>query len=493
MIEKIVGSCHDSCQIQSVASRKKIQRFRISEFTNASGTVSWRISGSHSDGTRVRQNFADKVDALRKLGDLEMEVHGNPEPRKSVRTLLSPEEVSEAEVAVQQLEGEGLTNVVAHYLQLRARTRSKGVELDAAIAFFEAHYREEVNEISILNAKNEFLESRGTIAAATKANYEIGLKLLLYPDPNKLIHKFTIKDLEEILKKYRKRGSQRTFRTMFSTFFEWAVRHHYCLENPCKRFDKLPKDNTKIAALSLDEVKRLLFAATQKYDGVAVASVAIGLFAGLRPSEIRDLTGVGIGNSVISVSGGKLRRILNRKTPIPPVLTKWLEKYPFKGFPDGWDSKIKGLKKATKAKRWVSDIIRHTSISFQAERDRNEALTAFNCGTSVEMLNRHYRHSIDDDELVTAFWELTPERLFANKPDVLSPARKRVKWPAKPDLQKLVMCKPMVEAAKDLGVSDVALRKYCVKLEVALPKRGFWSRTGNQMVPKNAVLAMDTD
>ena len=46
---------------------------------------------------------------------------------------------------------------------------------------------------------------------------------------------------------------------------------------------------SQITALSLEESKRLLYAATQLQGGAAAASVAIGLFAGLRPSEICDL------------------------------------------------------------------------------------------------------------------------------------------------------------------------------------------------------------
>ena len=72
-----------------------------------------------------------------------------------------------------------------------------------------------------------------------------------------------------------------------------------------------------------------------------------------------------------------MRRKLKRTVPIPPVLAAWLKKYPFKGLPTGWDYKMKELKKATKAKKWVQDIIRHTSLSFQTERDKDEAITAF--------------------------------------------------------------------------------------------------------------------
>jgi len=137
---------------------------------------------------------------------------------------------------------------------------------------------------------------------------------------------------------------------------------------------------------------------------------------------------------------------------------------------------MRTLKKAAKAKKWVQDIIRHTSITFQTERDKNEALTAYNCGTSIQMMNRHYRDTIDDDKTVTDFWNLTPIRIRKEKPEVDLPAARGISWPPKTSLQKLVWQKPLVHAAADLGVSDVALKKHCVKLGIKLPPRGHWVR-----------------
>ena len=232
----------------------------------------------------------------------------------------------------------------------------------------------------------------------------------------------------------------------------------------------------RIVALSLEESKRLLRAATLLQDGAAAASVAIGIFGGLRPSEIRDLKPDDILKDKIRVSGGKMRRKLKRSVPIPPVLAEWLNEYPFKGLPKGWDYKRKAIKKATKAEKWVADILRHTSITFQTERDRDEARTAFNCGTSIEMMNRHYRDSIDSDAVVQEFWSMTPEKIRRAKLDIEMPSAKKVDWPTKTVLKKLVWEKPLVHAATDLGVSNVALKKRCVKLGIELPPRGHWLR-----------------
>ncbi len=44
------------------------------------------------------------------------------------------------------------------------------------------------------------------------------------------------------------------------------------------------------------------------------------------------------------------------------------------------------------------------------------------------------------------------------------------------ELYELVWSKPMTHLAKELGLSDVGLRKICVKYGIPLPLRGYWSR-----------------
>ena len=44
------------------------------------------------------------------------------------------------------------------------------------------------------------------------------------------------------------------------------------------------------------------------------------------------------------------------------------------------------------------------------------------------------------------------------------------------ELYELVWAKPMTHLSKELGLSDVGLRKICVKFGIPLPPRGYWSR-----------------
>jgi len=224
-------------------------------------------------------------------------------------------------------------------------------------------------------------------------------------------------------------------------------------------------------------VKRLLRAAITYQNGIGTAPVAIALFAGLRPSEVEELAPEDIRASTIIVRGGKKRREADRKVPIPEILKVWLKEFPFRGIPGGWDYKMKVLKKATSAKQWVQDILRHTSISHQAERDKNPGLAETNNGTTRQMMDRHYLSFIDDERAVDEFWNLTPAKIRRARVRVELPTVRQLDWPRKDQLKKLVWQKPLVHAAADLGVSDVALKKHCVKLGINLPPRGHWLRS----------------
>jgi hypothetical protein len=115
-------------------------------------------------------------------------------------------------------------------------------------------------------------------------------------------------------------------------------------------------------------------------------------------------------------------------------------------------------------------------ITYQAERDRNEGMTAFNNGTSKEMMDRHYRDSVDDPREVEKFWAITPKSLAKAGIKVKLPGPTDKDWPPKAKLKKMVRERPMVHVAQDLGVTDVALKKHCVKLGLELPPRGYWLR-----------------
>lgn len=348
--------------------------------------------------------------------------------------------------------------------------------LEHAITFFEKHYKPEISSAGIYQAVKKFLTSRTGRSEQTVEFYRNSLKLLTASDPNKQVHSFTTGDIAAILSNYQHTGTQRTYRRGLNAFFNWAVRAKYCLANPCNHLEALPRQKRNVVILELDEVKRLLKAASAYQEGTMAASIAIMLFAGLRPSELTDLEPTDIREKHLVISGGKMKGRIKRRVPIVPVLEAWLEAYPFTGTPQNWYKRMEVLKTSVQPDKWVSDILRHTSISYQIERDEDIGKVATRNGTSDGMVTLHYRDVVEDPNHVEEYWELTPTAVedVALKGEL--PAQHSVSWPTDTELKKLVWEKPLSQLAKDIGASDTAIRKRCINRGIKLPKNGHWQR-----------------
>ncbi len=61
------------------------------------------------------------------------------------------------------------------------------------------------------------------------------------------------------------------------------------------------------------------------------------------------------------------------------------------------------------------------------------------------------------------------------------------------ELYELVWSKPMLELAKDFGLSDVALAKRCRRLAVPVPGRGYWARVAAGQTPRQSPLKKRAD
>jgi hypothetical protein len=117
------------------------------------------------------------------LAALEAEAAGAEDLQHLQRTILSTEQLSDAEAAIQSLGGARLSQVVGHYLNLEERAKAKDLSLDSAMEFVESRYRPELEEISVLNARTAFLGTRRGRSERTVQFYESCTRKLLHPDP----------------------------------------------------------------------------------------------------------------------------------------------------------------------------------------------------------------------------------------------------------------------------------------------------------------------
>ncbi|MCD8483932.1 MAG: site-specific integrase [Verrucomicrobia bacterium] len=298
------------------------------------------------------------------------------------------------------------------------------------------------------------------------------LKLFENGVADKMVHEIELEHVEAFLQPY-KPVSRRSYTRSINAFVTWCKQRRMCAENPCEYLGKPLADNSEILFLNALETAQLLRTAIAFKKGRMVAPLAIGFFAGLRPSEIAELRQGDFRDGFIHVTGGKLRRKLARKFPIVPLLDQWLQQYPFQEHPSTYVKDLMALRKLVQPENWCQDIVRHTSITYQMERDKDAQMVALNCGTSPQMLNQHYLQVLEVGNDADLYWNLTPDYVMKlaipeGAEDELKPKQKTVNWPDKATLQTWVKTRSLVRIGKDLGVSDNAVRKHCKKMEIDL-------------------------
>jgi hypothetical protein len=114
--------------------------FVISEFTNPSGEVVFRVSGQ-LDGKRVRKNFSTRIEAQAERQALELATLQSETRLRTTATRLDDAQVSEAEVAFHRLVG---------------RTRTLTFYLD----FTLANYRDPIRDMPLAEDAKEYLDLR---------------------------------------------------------------------------------------------------------------------------------------------------------------------------------------------------------------------------------------------------------------------------------------------------------------------------------------------
>lgn len=201
--------------------------------------------------------------------------------------------------------------------------------------------------------------------------------------------------------------------------------------------DKLPETSKVPTILHLDEVKAALKSAmgfkSDKGDaGEFLGVVVLGLFCGLRPSEIQNLGKVKNPYlDYIQLNKGQIRiteEICQKTRSVRTVELKansleWLKyiqekklpicpnPYKYQKYNGALREKILGTRSTDKA--W-NDVYRHTFVTFlyNSAIESKEKLSfdyiLSQVGHSMQVQEKHYRGILLDDENAPDFWKITP-------------------------------------------------------------------------------------
>lgn len=201
--------------------------------------------------------------------------------------------------------------------------------------------------------------------------------------------------------------SRRNDMAAVSVWCTWLLDKGRIAHHPLKglRRPKLPPANKR--TFTAQECGRLLDAARNYLDGRWLATTAVMLFTGCRPSELAQMRLIYGRPPMARIEGGKLRGRANRTVPLLPAAVAWLT---LAGKPESV-LPLHARARCTLAERagveWGPDITRHTYISHRLALVNDDARVAQEAGTSQEMIHRHY-HSLKLPKEGKAWAELRP-------------------------------------------------------------------------------------
>ncbi len=359
--------------------------FVISQFTNPSGEIVFRVAG-WLDGRRVRKNFPTHAEAVAERQTLEIHRLQSETGIRTAATRLTDEQLHEAEAA---------------FRRLAAAPKSLGFYLDYALA----NYRAPEHEITVEAAVAAYLvtkkqdHARGMLSECQLKDIRVRLECFIQSFPGKSLSLLS----REALAAHCQRGNPKpkTFnnrRGILFTFFKFAFCHDWVAANPLEKIPHLRIAHRRGSAqtLSAEQAAKLMRHVEQSEGGAFVPFFALALFAGIRPcvrtGEILKLrpAHVRLDTGVILIEPEVSKVRMKRNVTIQPNLAAWLRAYPLERFPIIPPNLQHHRARIAKAFGLSHDIMRHTFISMHVAKYRSMGEAALQAGNSESIIRKHY-------------------------------------------------------------------------------------------------------
>lgn len=202
-----------------------------------------------------------------------------------------------------------------------------------------------------------------------------------------------------------------------SKFFNECIKYGYCSSNPSTNLDAPRNAKTPLREfVTPDDCLKLMRLAEQR-DESTVLYLALGLFGGLRPSEVSRIDEQHInlktGYLHITAEITKTHSFKERTFKMSPTLVAWLKKYYTGGKPirstyvRAMEKRMNKLFKDAGIHKG-KDILRHSFGTYQFALTGNSAETASMMGHAEAVGNKYYRGRVTKED-AEAFFAVLPK------------------------------------------------------------------------------------
>jgi integrase len=210
--------------------------------------------------------------------------------------------------------------------------------------------------------------------------------------------------------------SRNHYRRTGHAFFQWAVKRRFAPENPFSGIDKAVVKRDLPGIYNKEQMDQLFAKAGD--DPELIAWIALGAYAGLRPSEIKrlDWEDIHLKKRVIDLSGSATKGGRRRLVKILDTLASKLEpidKSSGEIVGEYFDSskQLRDLKEAV-GFDWPHDVLRHSFGTYHLAAFEDAGKTSLQMGHSgnPSMLFNHYHRPGIDKATALDWWGISNNR-----------------------------------------------------------------------------------
>jgi integrase len=228
------------------------------------------------------------------------------------------------------------------------------------------------------------------------------------------VNEITRQDVESWLDRIDNLTTRRNrIRDLF-LLFEFGRRRGYCGSNPLENIERPVITSKRPEIFTVSEAESLLVTAELHAELKLVPVIAMGLFAGLRMSEIKQLDwrNTDFEHRVIDVDESIAKMRQQRNVDMADWLVAWLTPYARREgaiIPAGFRNKMERLRELAGITKWPDNGLRHSFGSYHVARFQNPNMTALQMGhATTDMLFKHYRNYRIKKKDAEAYWNLVP-------------------------------------------------------------------------------------
>jgi integrase len=293
--------------------------------------------------------------------------------------------------------------------------RPFGRTIDDAVAHYVAHLKASEKSCTAVQLVKELLVAKKRDGVSERHLGDLRYRLSVFANAfdGKPVATITRAEIDDWLRSLPVSPLTRNnYRQRTALAFNFAIGRGYATSNPAEGAAKAKVVSKPPGILSANEAARLLEAAAPN----VLPYIAIGLFAGLRTSELErlDWSEIDFESDLIEVTAQKSKTAQRRLVKMHANLREWLlphrkhkgnvrpqDRFEFRQL-------FNQARKAAGIKQWPNNAMRHSYASYHLAHSNDAALTALQLGHRDSRVTfAHYRELVKPKD-AERYWSIRP-------------------------------------------------------------------------------------